>query len=89
MRQGGDKRLCSLNRLNEPPKENCDVCADDSSFIASIHIKDFASVTLEMLVKTILPDGLKVDSETLLIEFEKKMIYEYDPDMSDDEMALF
>jgi hypothetical protein len=65
------------------------VCSDDSSFIASIHIKDFHSVTLEMLVKTILPDGLKVDSETLLIEFDKRMIYEYDPDMSDDEIALF
>ena len=34
MRLGGNTRLSSLKRVNEPPKLDCKVCQDDSSFIA-------------------------------------------------------
>ena len=85
MRLGGNTRLSSLKRVNEPPNPDCQVCQDDSSFIASATVKCFKQFKLKDFVDSILPDSLSIKTESLLIEFNGKIIYEREQDLSEDE----
>lgn len=89
-RQGGNTRLASFSRINEPPKEDCVVCSDDSASIATVKLRCLADTKLSALVNQILPDCLNVKSEgELLIDFEGKIIFERFEDMSDDESTIY
>ena len=89
MRLGGNTRLSSLKRVNEPPKPDCKVCQDDSSYIASVTVKSFEQTKLKDLVDSILPHCLSIKNDSLLIEFGGKLIYEREPDLSEDESQLY
>ena len=89
MRLGGNTRLSSLKRVNEPPKSDCKVCQDDSSFIAQASVKSFEQAKLKDFVDSILPHCLSVKGESMLVEFNGKIIYEREPDLSEDESQLY
>ena len=62
--------MSSLKRANEAPKPDCQVCSDDSSFIAVANFENLEKSTLADFVEKVLPDCLQVDlSESLLVEF--------------------
>lgn len=82
--------MSSLKRSNESPKPDCQVCSDDSSFIAVANFKNLQNSTLAHFVEKLLPDCLEVDlTESLLVEFNGKIIYERDPDLSEDEIERY
>lgn len=84
---GGDKRLSSLSRVNEPPKPDCVTCSNDSNSIAVVSLGPFEETNLSDLVDSILPDCLNVSKEgDLLLDFDGKIIFERCADMSDDEL---
>ena len=89
MRLGGSTRLSSLKRVNEPPNVDCKVCQDDSGFIAEVSVKSLGQTKLRELTDHILPKGLKVKTESLLIEFGGKLIYEREADLSEDESEVY
>ena len=81
--------MSSLKRVNEPPKPDCKVCQDDSSHIALVTVKGFELTKLKDLVDSILPHGLSIKNDSLLLEFGGKLIYEREPDLSEDESQLY
>ena len=89
MRLGGNTRLSSLKRVNEPPKSDCKICQDDSSYIAQVSVKSLENTKLKEFADAILPQGLKVRNDSLLIEFNGKLIYEREPDLSEDESQMY
>lgn len=84
-----ETRLCPLKRVNEAPSPTCAVCSDDSRYIALLTVKNFDTFTFKELVDTVLPEGLKVKPESLLIEFGGNIIFEREEDLDEDEVALY
>jgi len=77
-------RMNSYGRTNDQPNPDCLVCSDDSKAIVLCIVKDFSAATLEDLKQTVLLDHLKLSPSSFVIEFESRIIYEYDQEMIDD-----
>jgi hypothetical protein len=70
----------SYTRSNDKPNPDCQVCSDDSQTIILCNIKDFGEFTLKDLTEKVLLGSpcTDLDSSMLAIEFNSKIIYEYD-----------
>jgi len=76
-RMNTNQRLNSLNRANEEPNPNCQVCSDDSMHLYSLTFKSLAEVTLNELVDLILLKEIKLNkSAGFVVEFDSNIIYE-------------
>ena len=83
---GGTTRLTAISRINEAPKADCVTCSDDSASIAIVTVHSCLETKLSDFVQRVLPDSLLVDdSGYLLVDVDGKIVYERDPDMSEDE----
>ena len=90
-------RMNSYGRANDKPNPDCQVCADDSQTIVLCTVKDFSSFTLGDLKQKVLfgNEVLALSDQTLMIELNSKIIYEFDKTMveendpdDEDEIAL-
>ena len=52
-------------------------------------VKSLENTKLKEFADAILPQGLKVRNDSLLIEFNGKLIYEREPDLSEDESQMY
>ena len=69
----------SYGRVNDSPNPECLVCADDSQSIVVLTLKDFSSFTLgDLTSKVLLGEIVGLSPTNLMIEFDSKIIYEYD-----------
>lgn len=79
-------RLTSFTRLNDVPNPDCQVCADDALSIVLLQVSNLTAFTLKDLKDKVLVDkasGLGLTGQTLMIEFEGNIIYEYDQEAVD------